>query len=164
MSPILITLHALAASVVILLAPVQILRRTKDRAHRWIGRSWVISIWIVCATGMFIYTLTGGFTIFHALAIFTFFTTTLGVIQIRRGRVRSHMMNMIGSWIGALVAGGFAVLVPDREIPKLAVSDPVLLWSLAGAITVATGIWVIVVLRYVPRLDAVTPVATPRGA
>ena len=160
MNPTVITVHAVAATLMILLPPVQLLRRRKDRAHRWIGRSWVVSAWTVCVSGMFIYTLTGGFTVFHALAIFTFGTTTLGVLQIRRGRVRSHVMNMVGSWLGAVVAGSFAAFVPGREIPKLAVSDPVLLWSIAGGTVVLATAWVIVVLvafrprrRAVPRLS-----------
>lgn len=165
MPPLIICIHAIAASIVLMLPLVQILRRPKDRAHQWIGRSFVICMWTVCASGMFIYTLTGGFTIFHALAIFTFFTTTLGVIQIRRGRVRSHVMNMVGSWIGACVAGGFAMFGAGREIPKLAISDPTLLWGAAGSVVVLTAIWVVVVLRFVrPAPPAVTPPVTPAAA
>ena len=93
---LLIPIHAIAASLVILLAPVNILRRRKDRAHKALGRTWVIAMYLVCVSGMFIYTI-GGFTVFHALAIFTFATTTLGVIAIRRGNVRSHIGNRVGS-------------------------------------------------------------------
>lgn len=146
-----ITVHALAATAMLLLPLVQLLRRPKDRAHRWIGRSWVLCAWTVCVSGMFIYTLSGGFTIFHALAIFTFFTTTLGVIHIRRGRIRSHVQAMLGSWIGAMVAGGFAMFVPSREIPRLAVSDPVLLWSAAAGVALVCTLWVLAVLHFVRR-------------
>jgi uncharacterized membrane protein len=163
MNSTVVTVHAVAATWMILLPPVQLVRRRKDRAHRWIGRSWVASAWTVCVSGMFIYTLTGGFTVFHALAIFTFATTMLGVIQIRRGRVRSHVVNMVGSWLGSVVAGAFAAFVPGREIPKLAVSDPALLWGIAGGTTVAVTAWVITVLvvirprrRAVPRLSVST--------
>lgn len=144
-----IVIHALSASGVILLAPLQILRRTKDRRHRFIGRSWVVLMYAVCVSGMFIYTLTGSFTVFHALAIFTFCTTTLGVINIRRGRIRSHVFNMVGSWLGAITAGAFAAFVPGRVIPEVAVEDPMLLWTIIAVVVVLTTLWAVYVLRFV---------------
>lgn len=148
---IVIPVHAVAASFVILLAPVNILRRRKDAAHRTIGRTWVVMMYLVCVSGMFIYTLSGGFTIFHALAIFTFFTTTLGVIMIRRRQVRAHVGNMVGSWLGAIVAGGFAAFVPQRFIPSLAVEQPWLLWTVVAVIVALATAWVLFVLARVPR-------------
>lgn len=145
-----IAIHALVASGVVRLAPVQIIRRTKDRRHRWIGRSWVILMYLVCVSGMFIYTLSGSFTVFHALAIFTFATTTIGVIAIRRGNIRRHIAMMVGSWLGALTAGTFAAIIPSREIPQLAVVDPTLLWGAVAAIIIAATVWVSYVLKFVP--------------
>lgn len=145
-----IAIHALAASGVVLLAPVQIIRRTKDRRHRWIGRSWVILMYLVCVSGMFIYTLSGSFTVFHALAIFAFGTTTVGVIAIRRGNIRRHIAMMVGSWLGALTAGTFAAIIPGREIPQLAIVDPTLLWGAVAAIVIAATVWVGYVLKFVP--------------
>ncbi|WP_324013736.1 DUF2306 domain-containing protein [Microbacterium sp. JZ37] len=157
---LLIPIHAIAASLVILLAPVNILRRRKDRAHKTLGRTWVIAMYLVCVSGMFIYTI-GGFTVFHALAIFTFATTTFGVIAIRRGNVRSHIGNMVGSWLGALAAGAFAAFVPGRFIPTLAVSDPAVLWSAVAAIVIAATAWVAFVLA---RFGAPARRRVPRAA
>lgn len=154
-----IAIHATAASFMVLLPFVQVLRRTKDRAHRWIGRSWVICAWAVCVSGMFIYTLTGGFTVFHALAIFTFASTVSGVFQIRRGRMWIHAVNMVGSWLGALVAGAFAALVPSRDIPKLAVTDPNLLWGIAGGVAVIATAWVVFVLIFIAPRRTVAVIA-----
>ncbi len=150
MSAIIVAIHAIAASGVVLLGPVQILRRHKDRRHRIIGRSWVVLMYLVCVSGMFIYSLTGGLTIFHALAIFTFGTTTIGVIAIRRGNVRNHIGMMVGSWLGAVFAGGFAAFVPGRDIPMLAVNDPVTLWTIVVGVVAAVSGWVVWVLRFLP--------------
>lgn len=146
-SDVLIPVHAIAASFVIVLPPVNILRARKDAAHKAIGRTWVVMMYLVCVSGMFIYSINGGFTAFHALAIFTFGTTTLGVVMIRRGNVPAHIGNMVGSWAGAVVAGAFAALVPGRYIPTLAVGSPVLFWSIIAAIVAAATVWVAVVLR-----------------
>ncbi|NYI67432.1 DUF2306 domain-containing protein [Spelaeicoccus albus] len=150
MTTMFIALHATAASGVVLLAPIQIIRKKKDARHKLIGRSWVILMYLVCASGMFIYTLTGSFTVFHALAIFTFGTTTVGVMAIRKGKVRRHIFMMVGSWLGALTAGLFAAIVPGREIPSLAVSDPGLLWTIIAVILVAITGWAVYVLRFAP--------------
>ncbi|PCC53985.1 DUF2306 domain-containing protein [Brevibacterium aurantiacum] len=150
MTTMFIAIHALAASGVVLLAPVQLIRRTKDRKHRWIGRSWVILMYFVCISGMFIYTLSGSFTVFHALAIFTFATTTIGVISIRLGKVRGHVSMMVGSWLGALAAGTFAAIIPSRDIPQLAVAEPGLLWGAVAFVVIAATLWVGYVLRFVP--------------
>lgn len=156
MTTMFVAIHAIAASGVVLLAPVQLIRRTKDRKHRFIGRSWVLLMYFVCVSGMFIYSLSGSFTVFHALAIFTFLTTTTGVIAIRKGNIRLHVGMMVGSWLGALTAGTFAAIIPSRDIPRLAASDPFLLWAIIVGIIVAATVWVGYVLLFVPtaRLKA----------
>lgn len=148
-----IPIHALAASLVILIGPISIFRKRKDSKHKFLGRTWVVAMYLVCVSGMFIYSLTGGFTIFHALAIFTFFTTTLGVTNIRRKNVKAHLRCMIGSYLGAIIAGGFAVGVPSRWIPTFAVSNPVVFWTVVAVVIVATTAWVTFVLRS-PRTSA----------
>lgn len=158
MTTVAIAIHAIAASLVILLAPIQVIRRPKDERHKLIGRTWVIAMYLVCISGMFIYTLSGGFTVFHALAIFTFITTTLGVVQIRRGNVRRHVSSMIGGYLGAIVAGAFAVAVPSRFLPTLAVEHPAVLWGGAAAVVVAATAWLIVVLTLIrPRSAPASP-------
>src|SRR5699024_8573572 len=39
-----ITLHAIAATYVLLLGPLQILRRRRDLAHRIVGLSWLVAM------------------------------------------------------------------------------------------------------------------------
>lgn len=142
---ILIPIHAVAASFVILIGPVNFLRRRKDVAHRLLGRTFAVMMYFVCVSGLFIYE-GGGFTVFHALAIFTLITTTLGIRAILRGDVKAHRGNMIGSWAGTLAAGTFAAVVPGRAIPTLAVEDPAVFWAIVAAIIAATTLWVTAVL------------------
>ncbi|OCG73920.1 DUF2306 domain-containing protein [Microbacterium sediminis] len=150
---VMIILHATAGTVAVLLPAVNLLRRRKDRAHRWIGRSWVVAMYLLCTSGMFIYSMTGGFTLFHALALFTFVTTTLGVLAIRRGRVRAHVGNMVGSWLGAIGAGTAAALVPGRQITAWMIGTPATFWTVVALIVLATTAWTAwVLLRIGPRV------------
>lgn len=147
---VVIAVHAIAASFVILIGPVQFLRRRKDARHRLLGRTFGIMMYFVCVSGMFIYSMSGGFTIFHFLAIWTFTTTTLGIIAIRRHRVRTHRALMIGSWAGTVTAGVCAALIPGRVIPTLAVTDPGLLWTIIAVVLVVATAAITAVLRF-PR-------------
>lgn len=132
----LIAIHALAASLVITLGPVQFLRPRRDRAHRLIGRVWVGAMAITCLSSFGIHP--HGFNGLHGLAVFTLVSVTAGVIAIRRGSVVTHRMNMLGSYIGTLVAFGFAVALPNRAISRLAADDPVAL-ALIVALVLATS-------------------------
>ncbi|MDR2996581.1 MAG: DUF2306 domain-containing protein [Microbacterium sp.] len=161
---IIIAVHAIAASFVILIGPVQFLRRRKDARHRLLGRTFGIMMYFVCLSGMFIYSLDGGFTVFHFLAIFTFTTTTIGIIAIRRHNVRLHRGMMIGSWAGTVVAGAFAALIPGRRIPTLAVTDPALLWSIVAAVLVAATALILFALRAPRRTGAATKATPARAA
>ncbi|UWF77664.1 MULTISPECIES: DUF2306 domain-containing protein [Microbacterium] len=145
----LIVVHAVAASFVILVGPVNILRRRKDAAHRLLGRTFALMLYLVCVSGMFIYS--AGFSVFHALAIFTFITTTLGILAIRRGNVIAHRANMIGSWAGTVTAGVFAATIPGRAIPALAVDEPALFWAIVASIIVAAMAWIAIVLSPASR-------------
>ncbi|WP_193753571.1 DUF2306 domain-containing protein [Microbacterium testaceum] len=139
-------IHALAASFVILFGPVNMIRRRRDSGHRTIGRIYVIAMYFVCVSGMFIYS-DAEFTIFHALAILNFSCVTIGVIAIRKRNHSLHAGMMIGSWIGTTVAGGFAAFVPGRAIPTLAAEAPGLLWSIVAAVIIAATVVVVLTLR-----------------
>ncbi|MDO5634933.1 MAG: DUF2306 domain-containing protein, partial [Micrococcus sp.] len=138
------------ATSVLLIGPVNVLRRRRDARHRALGRGWVAAMYLTCVSGMVIYSLNGGFTLFHALAIFTFATTTLGVVNARRGKIRAHAGNMIGGYLGALAAGIFAAAVPARFIPTLFVHEPMVFAAALGAIVVACTAWVLWVFTHVP--------------
>src|SRR5690625_729096 len=49
-----VTLHAVAATYVLLLGPLQILRRRRDLAHRIVGLSWLMAMVTVCLSSFWI--------------------------------------------------------------------------------------------------------------
>ena len=60
----------------------------------------------------------GDFSWIHILTVWTIFCMVVAVVSIRRGRVRTHAAFMTGTMIGALIAGGFAMM-PGRFISEL---------------------------------------------
>lgn len=148
---VMILVHATAGTVAVLLPPVNLIRRRRDSAHKALGRTWVVAMYLLCTSGMFIHSLTGGFTVFHALALFTFVTTTLGVVLIPRGNVRAHVGNMVGGWLGAIGAGTAAAFVPGREIPTWMAGSPEIFWPSVLGIVLAVTAWTAWVLTHVPE-------------
>ncbi|WP_101650503.1 DUF2306 domain-containing protein [Brevibacterium ihuae] len=138
-----VIVHAAAAFLVLILGPVNIIRPQRDRFHRLLGRSWVALMYLTCISSFF-FGLEDGFTALHGLSVFTTATVTIGVWRIvRRDRI-GHVANMVGSYIGTLIAFGFAAFLPQRLIWTTAVTDPIALLGFVGALLVIGGAWIAV--------------------
>lgn len=140
-----ITLHALAALYLLLLGPVQILRRRRDLAHRVLGATWVAGIVVTCVTSFWI--VPDGFTWLHGLSIWTLVCMVAALLGIRTGNVKVHRGFMIGSYLGTLTAFAFAALVPARLIPRLLASEPVVALGTAAGVGVVVAILAVSVVR-----------------
>lgn len=119
----LITTHVIAALYVLVLGPINIFRRRRDRTHRFIGYTWVAAMYFVCISSFWIVT-DGRFSWLHGLSAFTLITVTLGLVSAIRRNIVAHRANMIGSYIGIAVAFIFASTAPGRAIPRLLADDP----------------------------------------
>lgn len=145
-----IIVHAAAAFLVLLLGPVNIFRPRRDTLHRWLGRTWVLLMYVVCVSSFF-FGLEHGFTALHGLSIFTTVSVTVGVWAIVKHNRRAHVFNMVGSYIGTLIAFGFAALVPNRLIWRTTMSDPWLVAGFAAALAVVAVAWIAVLKARAPR-------------
>ncbi|WP_150307705.1 DUF2306 domain-containing protein [Planctomonas psychrotolerans] len=121
-NPLLVT-HVVAALYALVIGPVNIFRRRRDRTHRALGVVWAGAMYYVCVSSFWIVT-DGHYSWLHGLSAFTILTVTVGILAAARGNVRAHRGNMIGSYLGLLAAFGFAATVPSRAIPRLLVTDP----------------------------------------
>lgn len=160
---VLIGVHALAASGAIVLGAANLLRRPKgDAAHRAVGRIWAGLMYFTAVSSFFVQTIRpGNFSWIHALSVLTLVTLTVGLWAARRGRVRLHAANMIGTYVGLWGAFIGVVAVPDRLVPHAFQAN----WAGMGALTLAIVgcglalVWVLTrTLReppgYTPRSDA----------
>ncbi|AXR74600.1 DUF2306 domain-containing protein [Auritidibacter sp. NML130574] len=139
-TPLAVFVHASAAFLVLVMGPINIFRPRRDAVHRMLGRTWVGLMYTTCASSFF-FGLEGGFTALHGLSVFTTVTVTLGIWAIARGHRSLHYGNMIGSYIGTLIAFGFAAFVPTRLIWTTAVTHPVALTAFAGALGLIALTW-----------------------
>jgi uncharacterized membrane protein len=136
---VLLVSHVIAALFVLAIGPFQILRRRRDRVHRTMGYLWVAAMYYVCFSSFWIVT-AGHFTWLHGLSAFTIVTVTLGLVSAIRRNIRTHLGNMIGSYIGIAVAFIFAVAVPGRAIPQLLAQDPATAMYVAGLVVLSVAV------------------------
>lgn len=155
----LIAVHAIGALLALLLGAVNLVRKpTGDQPHRIIGRVWVVSMYWTILSSFFIHEINpGGFSWIHGLSVFTFVTLTIGLWAAMTGRIGTHRGFMRGSYLGTVGAFVGATVVPQRDIPQLAVHHPMLL-SVA-ALGVSALAWRIVAMsqRQKPSLEPLSP-------
>lgn len=118
-------------------------------------------MYLTCASSFF-FGLEDGFTALHGLSVITVGTVTLGLWAITRGHVAVHRGNMIGSYLGTLIAFGFAALVPQRLIWTTATTQPVALTLFTGALLTIAAMWVAILRLRIGRASrAVVSAPTP---
>lgn len=132
-----IALHAIVASLALLLGAVNLIRPTRgDQLHRRVGRVWVLAMYGTVVSSFWIRELNpGGFSWLHGLSLWTFVSLTIGLWAAVTGRIEVHRGFMRGTYIGTVAAFIGAVVVPQRDIPQLLVHHPMLLSAVALGIT-----------------------------
>lgn len=151
--------HALGACLALTLGGWQLLRRTGgDRAHRLVGRVWVVAMYWTVLSSFFIKQLDPGhFSWIHGLSAFTFLTLTLGTWAAIRGRIGLHRHFMRGSYLGLMGAFLGAVVMPLRDIPQLLIHRPLILAAATCAVAVSTVTVVAVCTGHLDRRRTVPP-------
>jgi uncharacterized membrane protein len=158
---VLIATHAVAATLAIVLGAVNVLRRPRgDLPHRVIGRTWLVFMYFTAGSSFWIQQIRpGNFSWIHGLSAFTIVTLTLGLWNARRGNVRAHAGNMIGTYAGLWGAFVGVVAVPSRLVPQAFQQN----WAgmaLLTAVIIAVGLaFVAVVIRLLRQ--AGVPASTP---
>jgi len=148
---VLIATHAVAASLALVLGPVQILRPVKgDKIHVTIGRAWAGLMLDVAAGSFFFGGYGGAINIFlRALAVWTLFSVSMGIWRARRGDIRHHRGFMIGTYFGLIGASIGVVAVHTRRVPSWFAAYPLMMSLITVAIVAVAGFFVgAVMIRY----------------
>lgn len=144
--------HATAATLAMVLGAVNAVRRRRgDPAHRLIGRVWAAAMYLTAGSSFWIQDLRpGSFSWIHGLSVLTLVTLTLGLWRARRGDVRAHAANMIGTYLGLLGAFVGVVAVPSRLVPTAFQQDWLGMAAVTGAIVAAGLTFTWLVTRLLP--------------
>ena len=113
--PWVIQLHIAAALTALLLGTVQLVGIKGTGVHRLIGWSWVVAMFTVAISSLFIRQINpGSFSWIHLLSGWTLIALPMALFAVRRGRIASHARGMTWTFIGGLIVAGAFTFLPGR--------------------------------------------------
>ena len=120
-APIAVQLHVSAALFCIILLPLTLLRRKRDRLHKTAGDVWVVTMASAALSSFFIRGLGpfGGFSAIHIISVFTLFGLWQGVRAAIRRDLVAHQSRMRGIAIGGLGVAGVLSFMPGRRMNEV---------------------------------------------
>lgn len=133
LSPLEIQLHWATVTVGFLAGLLIIVLPKGTAFHKLLGRIYAVALLTTSVAAFFIrnpavsgweYLSLKGMTWIHLFIPLTVFGITWGIIQIRRGNVRSHRNAMIGNFLGALIIAGLFTFLPGRRMHLMFIEDP----------------------------------------
>ena len=111
-----IWVHLVAALLALGLGIANLALTKGTPRHRVMGWLWIAAMLFVTLSSFGIRELNDGeFSWIHGLTVWTLFSLFAALYSIRRSWIRVHAGFMIGTMMGAIIAGAFA-LVPGRFI------------------------------------------------
>ena len=111
-----ILVHLFSALLAITLGSINLIAKKGTTRHRIIGYCWLVLMLFVTTSSFWIKELNQGeLSWIHALSAWTLFSMGTALISIRLKYIKIHAIFMIGTMLGAIVAGMFA-MVPGRFI------------------------------------------------
>jgi uncharacterized membrane protein len=124
--PFPVFLHLIGGAVAITFGAFQLnhrIRRRNPAVHRWLGRCYVIAVFLAGGAGLYLATMADGglpSTIgFGLLAILWISSTTIAYVCIRRGRVNLHRKWMLRSYSLTFAAVTLRIWLPLSVIAGL---------------------------------------------
>ena len=117
----LVIVHLAAALCAMVLGAVQLWRAKGTPGHRLLGWSWVVLMFTVAITSLWIPAFLH-FTWIHVFTLLVLIALPRALIKIRRGDVAGHARTMRSLYAGGLVIAGVFTLIPGRLLGNL-------LWS-----------------------------------
>ncbi len=120
-APFIIQIHAASAFLAIVLGPLALLRKRRDRLHKLAGYTWVIAMAITALSsfGIHGFGLIGPFSPLHLLAVLALWSLWQGMRCIFAGDIAGHRAAMQGLyWRGLCVAGLF-IFLPGRTLSRM---------------------------------------------
>jgi uncharacterized membrane protein len=137
--PLDLALHLWAALLAVLLGPVALYRRRRDRRHKVAGYAWVVAMALVALSSFSltagILPVVAGFGLIHLLSVWVLWQLWRGVDAARSGQLRRHKATMRGLYWGGLMVAGIFTLLPGRVLNEVLFAET----PEAGYVAIALG-------------------------
>lgn len=140
-APPAIQVHVAGAVLAVVLTPVALWRRRRDRLHRMAGYGWCLGMAVAALSSFAIteFGVVGPFSPIHALSVATLAGLVAGVRAARRGDMRGHRAAMTQLSLALVVAGLFT-LAPGRIAHAMVMGESGWSGFAAVALAVAVGL------------------------
>ena len=140
-----VQIHAVSALLALVLGPVALFRRRRDRGHRVVGYTWIAAMAVTALSSFWIngMALIGPFGPIHLLSVLTLVTLTLGLRAARQRRIAAHRQMMQALYLWALGVAGLFTLLPGRVMHRVVfgADSPLGFAVLALAVLGALALW-----------------------
>lgn len=148
-APVQIQIHVIAALISILLGPLVLYRRRRDRVHKIAGYAWIVAMLTVATSSWFIssFAVIGPFSPIHGFALLTYWSVYSGMRHILARRITAHQAVLRSLYWNGLLIAGLANFLPGRAMNIVFFNGAgVLGWgviALGGVALImrATGVW-----------------------
>jgi uncharacterized membrane protein len=117
--PLKVQAHVIAALAAFGIGLVLMLKPKGTGLHRTLGWAWAAAMAATAITSLFFTELNGAWSYIHLFSGWTIVALPLGLVAIRRGRVRTHRGIMTGLFTGGLVVAGALAFMPGRLMWRL---------------------------------------------
>jgi len=164
-APLQIQIHAAAALLAVLLGPVALYRRRRDRWHKIAGYVWIAAMLVVATTSWFIssFAIIGPFSPIHGFAVLTYVSIWLGMRHVIAGRITAHRAVFRSLYWNGLLIAGLANFLPGRSMSRMVFgAGSGLGWWVIGAGAIALTARMLWARRPTPRKQA-RPLAAGGG-
>lgn len=111
-----ILLHIVTVVPALGLGITQLSMRKGTFMHRLLGRIWVALMLVTAVSSFGIRR--DGFSLIHALSVFTIIAIAAGLLYARSGKIRRHRACMVAAFIGS-IAAGVGALMPGRLLHSI---------------------------------------------
>ena len=133
-----IQLHVAGAVTALLLGPVALYRKRRDRLHKILGYTWILAMTLTAISSFWIHSLRliGPFGPIHLLSIWALISLAQGLSAAIRGQIARHQATMRSLYLYAIGAAGIFTLLPGRIVPRMLFGDDsqMGLWLIAGLV------------------------------
>ena len=142
-----IQLHVVAALIALVLGPIALWRKRRDRLHKIVGYIWVVAMALAAAVsfGIESHFTPVGLGPIHLLAVFALWSLYVAMRGIYRRDIVMHKQAMEGLYVrGLALAGAFnflpgrtsaRALIPDTPELGYVIITAVLFWAFVPLIT-----------------------------
>lgn len=110
-------IHLAAAVWVLCAGGIQLLRTKGTPSHRMLGWSWMLAIVVVSVSSFWLHELRPvffGLGPIHILSIWVLICVVVSVYSARHDHIIRHRNFAVGAYLGAVVAGSFAIYGSNR--------------------------------------------------